>query len=103
MQTRQGRATARAVDGRPIAEHQVRQVDATQFLIVSGPRVEGLVSDRTAKFTIDTAAERISRKGRPASACSAVGRLFLSAQPLKLSLSARFVGQAAMWAWSGFA
>ena len=74
------------MDGRPIAEHQVRQVDATQFLMVSGPRVGAFVSDRTAKFTIDTAAERISREGRPASACSAVGRLFLSAQPIEAEL-----------------
>ena len=80
-------AQAAGLKGRgSIAEHQVRQVDATQFLMVSGPRVAGFVSDSTAKFKIDTAVERISCEGRPACANSAVGRLFLSAQRTEAEL-----------------
>ena len=37
-----------------IAEHQLRQADAAQILMVSRPRVSDVVNQKTAKFTIDT-------------------------------------------------
>ena len=48
-----------------ITEHQLRQVDAAQILMVSRPRVSDVVNQKTAKFTIDTLVEMLSRVGKP--------------------------------------
>jgi predicted XRE-type DNA-binding protein len=47
-----------------IAEHQLRQADAAQILMVSRPRVSDVVNQKTAKFTIDTLVEMLSRVGK---------------------------------------
>lgn len=44
-----------------ITEHQLRLVDAAQILMVSRPRVSDVVNQKTAKFTIDTLVEMLSR------------------------------------------
>ena len=36
-----------------IVEHQLRQADAAQILMVSRPRVSDVVNQKTSKFTID--------------------------------------------------
>jgi len=48
-----------------IAEHQLKQADAAQILMVSRPRVSDVVNLKTAKFTIDTLVEMLSRVGKP--------------------------------------
>ena len=47
-----------------ITEHQLRQADAAQVLMVSRPRVSDVVNLKTAKFTIDTLVEMLSRVGK---------------------------------------
>lgn len=48
-----------------ITEHQLRQVDAAEILMVSRPRVSDVVNQKTSKFTIDTLVEMLSRVGKP--------------------------------------
>jgi predicted XRE-type DNA-binding protein len=48
-----------------ITEHQLRQADAAQVLMVSRPRVSDVVNRKTAKFTIDALVEMLSRVGKP--------------------------------------
>lgn len=48
-----------------ITEHQLKQADAAQILMVSRPRVSDVVNRKTAKFTIDTLVEMLSRVGKP--------------------------------------
>ena len=48
-----------------INEHQLKQADAAQILMVSRPRVSDVVNQKTAKFTIDTLVEMLSRIGKP--------------------------------------
>lgn len=48
-----------------IAEHQLKQADAAQILMVSRPRVSDVVNQKTAKFTIDTLVDMLSRVGKP--------------------------------------
>ena len=48
-----------------IVEHQLRQVDAAEILMVSRPRVSDVVNQKTSKFTIDTLVEMLSRVGKP--------------------------------------
>lgn len=48
-----------------IAEHQLKQADVAQILMVSRPRVSDVVNLKTAKFTIDTLVEMLSRVGKP--------------------------------------
>jgi predicted XRE-type DNA-binding protein len=44
-----------------IAEHQLKQAEATEILKVSRPRVSDVVNGKTAKFTIDTLVEMPGR------------------------------------------
>ena len=44
-----------------IAEHQLKQAEAAEILMVSRPRVSDVVNRKTAKFTIDTLVELWSR------------------------------------------
>ncbi|MDH6593655.1 putative XRE-type DNA-binding protein [Variovorax sp. TBS-050B] len=48
-----------------IAEHQLKQAEAAEILMVSRPRVSDVVNKKTAKFTIDTLVEMLSRIGKP--------------------------------------
>ena len=48
-----------------ITEHQLKQADAAQSLMVSRPRVSDVVNRKTAKFSIDTLVEMLSRVGKP--------------------------------------
>ena len=48
-----------------IDEHQLKQADAAAVLMVSRPRVSDVVNKKTAKFTIDTLVEMLSRVGKP--------------------------------------
>jgi predicted XRE-type DNA-binding protein len=48
-----------------ITEHQLKQADAAQILMVSRPRVSDVVNQKTAKFTIDALVEMLSRVGKP--------------------------------------
>jgi len=48
-----------------IAEHHLKQAEAAEVLMVSRPRVSDVVNKKTAKFTIDTLVEMLSRVGRP--------------------------------------
>ena len=48
-----------------IAEHQLKQAEAAEILMVSRPRVSDLVNRKTAKFTINTLVEMLSRVGKP--------------------------------------
>ena len=48
-----------------IAEHHLKQAEAAEVLMVSRPRVSDVVNRKTAKFTIDTLVEMLSRIGRP--------------------------------------
>ena len=48
-----------------INEHQLRQADAAEILMVSRPRVSDVVNQKTSKFTIDTLVEMLSRVGKP--------------------------------------
>jgi predicted XRE-type DNA-binding protein len=48
-----------------IAEHQLKQADAAQVLMVSRPRVSDVVNQKISKFTIDALVEMLSRVGKP--------------------------------------
>jgi predicted XRE-type DNA-binding protein len=48
-----------------IAEHHLKQSQAAEILMVSRPRVSDVVNKKTAKFTIDTLVEMLSRVGKP--------------------------------------
>ena len=48
-----------------IAKHHLRQVEAAEILMVSRPRVSDVVNKKTARFTIDTLVEMLSRVGKP--------------------------------------
>ena len=48
-----------------IAEHHLKQTEAAEILMVSRPRVSDVVNKKTAKFTIDTLVEMLSRVGKP--------------------------------------
>ena len=48
-----------------IAEHHLNQAEAAEILMVSRPRVSDVVNKKTAKFTIDTLVEMLSRVGKP--------------------------------------
>ena len=48
-----------------IEEHQLKQADAAEILMVSRPRVSDVVNKKTSKFTIDTLVEMLSRIGKP--------------------------------------
>ena len=48
-----------------IAKHHLKQAQAAEILIVSRPRVSDVVNKKTAKFTIDTLVEMLSRIGKP--------------------------------------
>jgi predicted XRE-type DNA-binding protein len=48
-----------------IEEHQLRQADAAEILMVSRPRVSDVVNKKVSKFTIDTLVEMLSRVGKP--------------------------------------
>lgn len=48
-----------------IARHHLKQSQAAQILMVSRPRVSDVVNKKTAKFTIDTLVEMLSRAGKP--------------------------------------
>ena len=48
-----------------IVEHRLKQAKATEILMVSRPRVSEVVNKKTAKFTIDTIVEMLSRVGKP--------------------------------------
>jgi predicted XRE-type DNA-binding protein len=48
-----------------IVDHGLRQADVAQILMVSRPRVSDIVNRKTAKFTIDTLVEMLSRIGKP--------------------------------------
>jgi predicted XRE-type DNA-binding protein len=47
-----------------IEEHHLRQADAAEILMISRPRVSDVVNKKTAKFTIDTLVEMLSRIGK---------------------------------------
>ena len=48
-----------------IDEHHLKQAQAAEILMVSRPRVSDVVNQKTAKFTIDTLVEMLSRIGKP--------------------------------------
>lgn len=48
-----------------ISEHHLKQAEAAEILMVSRPRVSDVVNKKTAKFTIDTLVEMLSRVGKP--------------------------------------
>jgi predicted XRE-type DNA-binding protein len=48
-----------------IDEHHLKQAEAAEILMVSRPRVSDVVNKKTAKFTIDTLVEMMSRIGKP--------------------------------------
>ncbi len=48
-----------------IEQHQLKQAEAAKVLMVSRPRVSDVVNKKTAKFTIDTLVEMLSRIGLP--------------------------------------
>jgi predicted XRE-type DNA-binding protein len=48
-----------------ITEHELKQAEAAEILMVSRPRVSDVVNQKTAKFTIDTLVEMLSRVGKP--------------------------------------
>lgn len=48
-----------------IAEHHLKQAEAAEILMVSRPRDSDVVNRKTAKFTIDTLVEMLSRIGKP--------------------------------------
>ena len=56
-----------------IAKHHLKQAEAARILMVSRPRVSDVVNKKTAKFTIDTLVEMLSRvAGRIDQAAAAV-------------------------------
>ncbi|MGF6599148.1 putative XRE-type DNA-binding protein [Paraburkholderia sp. GAS448] len=48
-----------------IEQHHLKQAEAAEILMVSRPRVSDVVNRKTAKFTIDTLVEMMSRIGKP--------------------------------------
>lgn len=48
-----------------ISEHHLKQAEAADILMVSRPRVSDVVNKKTAKFTLDTLVEMLSRIGKP--------------------------------------
>lgn len=48
-----------------IAQHQLKQAEAAEILMVSRPRISDVVNKKTAKFTIDALVEMLSRIGKP--------------------------------------
>jgi predicted XRE-type DNA-binding protein len=48
-----------------IASHHLKQAAAAEILMVSRPRMSDVVNKKTAKFTIDTLVEMLSRVGKP--------------------------------------
>lgn len=48
-----------------IAKHHLKQAEAAEILMVSRPRVSDVVNRKTAKFTIDSLVEMLSRIGKP--------------------------------------
>ena len=44
---------------------QASKAEAAEILMVSRPRVPDVVNKKTAKFTIDTLVEMLSRAGKP--------------------------------------
>ena len=48
-----------------IAKHHLKQSDASGILMVSRPRVSDVVNKKTAKVTIDSLVEMLSRAGKP--------------------------------------
>jgi predicted XRE-type DNA-binding protein len=48
-----------------IAEHQLKQADAAQILMLSRPCVSDVVNLKTAKFIIYALVEMLSRVGKP--------------------------------------
>jgi predicted XRE-type DNA-binding protein len=48
-----------------ISTHRLKQAEAAEILMVSRPRVSDVVNRKTAKFTIDTLIEMLSRIGKP--------------------------------------
>ena len=47
-----------------IAKHHLKQAEAAEILMVLRPRVSDVVNRKTAKFTIDTLVEMLSRVGK---------------------------------------
>lgn len=47
-----------------IAQHHLKQAEAAEILMASRPRVSDVVNKKTAKFTIDTLVEMLSRVGK---------------------------------------
>lgn len=48
-----------------IEEHQLKQAEAAQILMVSRPRVSDVVNGKATKFSIDTLVEMLARVGKP--------------------------------------
>jgi predicted XRE-type DNA-binding protein len=48
-----------------IAKHHLKQAGAAEIPMVSRPRVSDVVNKKTAKFTIDSLVEMLSRAGKP--------------------------------------
>ena len=48
-----------------IDQNHLKQNEAAEILMVSRPRVSDVVNKKTAKFTIDTLVEMLSRVGKP--------------------------------------
>ena len=48
-----------------IDEHQLKQAEAAEVLMISRPRVSDVVNKKTSKFTIDSLVEMLSRIGKP--------------------------------------
>ena len=48
-----------------ISQHGLKQSQAAEILMISRPRVSDVVNKKTAKFTIDTLVEILSRVGKP--------------------------------------
>ena len=48
-----------------ITQHELKPAEAAEILMVSRPRVSDVVNKKTAKFTIDTLVEMLSRVGKP--------------------------------------
>ncbi len=48
-----------------IEQHHLKQAEAAAILMVSRPRVSDVVNKKTAKFTIDSLVEMLSRVGKP--------------------------------------
>jgi predicted XRE-type DNA-binding protein len=61
-----------------IAKHHLKQAEAAEILMVSRPRVSDVVNKKTAKFTIDTLVEMLSRVGKPVQAGRLADQLILS-------------------------